>query len=501
LITASAQQQTVPIYRVTVVERSVNAVNYQYRAGPTAIDFRGTVLLPHAKGEAQVESKSGRTEIEARFDHLEPPTRFGAEYLTYVLWAITPDGHARSLGELVANGSDKAHLHVTTDLQSFGLIVTAEPYFSVRLPSDVVVMENQVRPDTIGKAEPIVVRYDLLPRGSYTFNVPSGNEAVYRGPKLSMDRYEAVSAVYQAQNAIAIARSQGAAEYAPDIFSRAEGQWREAQTLNARRADASLVVTAARQAAETAEDARTVALKHKQDAELAQARDQAAHEQQLRVAAEAQVQSAQAEAQRAKAEAAAERAARERVEAEAGSQPAPPPPSVAPIPLQERSTDRIDPRHLDDQRQQELRRTLIGELSSPLPARDTPRGLVVTVPDGYFHGDRVNGAIAGSVMRVANIVAAHSGLRVEVEGHTDSAAANAESVSYVRAVEVRDALARAGLRADVISVRGLGNARPLASNATTAGREQNRRVEIVISGEPIGNLPGWDRPYAVVPQR
>jgi outer membrane protein OmpA-like peptidoglycan-associated protein len=478
----------------------VNAVNYQYRAGPTAIDFRGTVLLPHAKGEAQVESKSGRTEIEARFDRLEPPARFGAEYLTYVLWAITPDGHARSLGELVANGSDKAHLRVTTDLQSFGLIVTAEPYFSVRLPSDVVVMENQVRPDTIGKAEPIVVRYDLLPRGSYIFNVPSGNEAVYRGPKLSMDRYEAVTAVYQAQNAIAIARSQGAAEFAPDIFSRAEGQWREAQTLNARQAGASLVVTAARQAAETAEDARAVALKHKQDAELAQARDQAAHEQQLRVAAEAQAQSAQAEVQRAQSEAAAERAARERVEAEAASQPASARP-VVPPPVEERSADRIDPRQLDEQRQQQLRRTLIGEINGPLPARDTPSGLVVTVPDGYFHGDRLSGAIGGSVMRVANIVAAHPGLRVEVEGHTDSAATRAESVSYLRAMEVRDALARAGLRADVISVRGLGKTRPLASNATAAGREQNRRVEIVISGEPIGNLPSWDKPYALVPQR
>src|SRR5215469_18291868 len=140
---------TVPIYQVTVVERTVRAVNYQYRSGPTQIDFRGTVLMPSAKGEATVESKSGRTEVDAKFDHVDAPSRFGPEYLTYVLWAVTPDGHARNLGEVHTSSSDKGRMRVTTDLQSFGLIITAEPYAAVRLPSDVVVMENVVRPDTI----------------------------------------------------------------------------------------------------------------------------------------------------------------------------------------------------------------------------------------------------------------------------------------------------------------------------------------------------------------
>jgi len=198
----------VPIYHVTVIDRTIDAVNYQYRGGPTQIDFQGTVLLPRAKGEAVVESKSGRTEIDARLEHLESPARFGPEYLTYVLWAITPEGHAKNLGEVMANASDNAHLHVTTDLQVFGLIVTAEPYSSVRLPSDVVVAENRVRLDTIGSTQPIHARFELLPRGTYTYNVPADLTALNSGPKVSMDKYEQIVEIYQAQNAVQIAQSQ-----------------------------------------------------------------------------------------------------------------------------------------------------------------------------------------------------------------------------------------------------------------------------------------------------
>src|SRR5271170_2907583 len=166
------QSGPAPIYHVTVTERTVKAINYQYRNGPTMIDFRGTVLMPKAKGEATVESKQGRSEIDVRFDNLLEPSRFGREYLTYVLWALTPDGRPHNIGEVVANGSDKAHLRVTTDYQAFAMIVTAEPYSAVRLPSDVVILENQVRPDTIGKIEQVTARYELLPRGQYSWQIP-----------------------------------------------------------------------------------------------------------------------------------------------------------------------------------------------------------------------------------------------------------------------------------------------------------------------------------------
>ena len=187
-----------PIYRLTVVERTLDAVNYRYRNGPTKIDFRGTVLLPLAKGDAVVESKSGRTDIEAHFERLVPPTRYGNEYLAYVIWAITPEGHAKNLGEVIADGSNDAKIHVTTDLQAFGMLLTAEPYSAVRQPSDVVVLQNQIRPDTAGKVSPIQARAELLPRGHYTYNKPpDGRPPVQGGAKLSMDHYEALLEVYR----------------------------------------------------------------------------------------------------------------------------------------------------------------------------------------------------------------------------------------------------------------------------------------------------------------
>src|SRR5579862_741860 len=198
-----------PIYRVTVVSRTLPAVNYEHRSGPTKIDFAGTVLLPKAKGDATVESKRGRISIDARFDHLEAPTKFGREYLTYVLWAITPEGRPKNLGEIVASASDKAKLSVTTDLQALGLMVTAEPYYSVTVPSDVVVLENVVRPDTIGRTEQVAAKYDLLPRGQYTMNIsPTQLRTVgAETEKLPYDQYEALLEIYQAQNAVQIARS------------------------------------------------------------------------------------------------------------------------------------------------------------------------------------------------------------------------------------------------------------------------------------------------------
>src|ERR1700693_1817878 len=161
---------SVPIFRVTVVSRTTKAINYRHRSGSTNIDFRGTPLLPEAKGEASVNSKQGRIEINARMEHLSPATQYGPEYLTYVLWAITPEGRPKNLGEVLLNGNN-SKLDVTTDLQTFGLIVTAEPYFAVTQPSDVVVMENFITKDTTGTIEEVDAKYELLQRGQYTLNV------------------------------------------------------------------------------------------------------------------------------------------------------------------------------------------------------------------------------------------------------------------------------------------------------------------------------------------
>lgn len=294
-LTLSIGAQSVPIYRLTVVERTVKAVSYQYRSGPTPIDFRGTVLLPDAKGDAVVESKSGRTAIDAHFNHLPAPNRYGSEYLTYVLWAITPEGHPRNLGEIIPGSSDKAHTQVTTDLQAFGMIVTAEPYAAVRQPSDVVVMENEVRPDTVGSVEPVQVRYELMPRHGYTYD-KSAALNVAEGPAVSMGEYETLLELYQAQNAVQIAEASGAGQYAADVLGKAQTQLQSAQALHNQKADKSLVIAAAREASQTAEDARALADRRSSDAAVASARGEAERERQLRVAAEARAQQAQAQA-------------------------------------------------------------------------------------------------------------------------------------------------------------------------------------------------------------
>ncbi|HYW48293.1 MAG TPA: OmpA family protein [Bryobacteraceae bacterium] len=488
-------EQNVPIYRVTVIERTVKAVDYQYRNGPTSLDFRGTVLLPKAKGNATVESKAGRIEIDAHFDHVEAPTRYGPEYLTYVLWAITPEGHARNLGEVLTSSSDHAHLRVTTDLQAFGMIVTAEPYSAVREPSDVVVMENEVRPETIGHIEQVSAKYELLPRGHYTYDVSSDlRKAELSRPSVSMDRYEELVEVYQAQNAVQIAQSVGADHYAPDTFAKAEHLLHSAQEAQVQRLDKSTVVTAARQAAQTAEDARTITIKRKQDEELAAARDQAAQAQELKARAEADAQRAreQASADRAQlsAELDEERSARQRAEAEAQAAKAAPPP--APVVV-------VQPTAPADAQKSDRRMRLLRDLSAAADTRDTPRGLVVTLPDSVFRGTALAPSAYGSLSRVASIVAAQPGLYVQVEGNTDSSgsAPRDEQTSYARAEAVRDALLRSGAPANAVAARGLGSSRPLVSNASPSGREQNRRVEITISGDPIGGLPYWDKTYSL----
>jgi outer membrane protein OmpA-like peptidoglycan-associated protein len=510
--------QEVPIYRVTVTERTVKAINYQYRNGPTPIDFRGTVLLPESKGDATVESKAGRTEIDAHIEHLAAPTRFGREYLTYVLWAITPEGHPKNLGELLAGSSDKAHVRVTTDLQAFGLIVTAEPYAAVRQPSDVVVMENQVRPDTIGNIEPIQVRYELMPRHGYTYNIPVDlNAANGNGPMVSMGEYETTLEVYQALNAVQIAQAAGAGQYAPDVMGKAEQQLRNAQSLQAQKVDKSLVIMAAREAAQTAEDARALAAQRARDAELAQAHAAAAQEQQLRLAAELQARQAEAQAAQAQTQAvqaqtqavqaqtqaaqAQAQASADRMQLEAVQQAqAVMPPAAPPVVVINPETILAPAPVRDDRQQRDLRVNLLQQINGYFPARDTPQGLVITISDFDFHGVALDAAINPRIETMAALVAAHPGLSIEVDGFSDSAAPEAERIASVRAGMVRDTLMRAGLSYNAVSLRSLGNSRPLGSNATAQGREMNRRVEVVISGAPIGYLASWDKSYPVVPR-
>src|SRR5579863_1435985 len=197
---------TEPIFRVDVTSKTVRAVNYHNREGTTHIDFRGTALMPDARGEASVDAKTGATRVSLKLDHLSNPAQFGPEYLTFVLWAITPEGRAERLGEVTLKNADKttAGLYATTDLQSYGMIVTAEPYFSVSQPSDVVVMENFIRKDTAGTLETVEAKYELLKRGEYTMNI-QGNALAPIATDLRIPLQ-----LREARLAEAIAKAQGA---------------------------------------------------------------------------------------------------------------------------------------------------------------------------------------------------------------------------------------------------------------------------------------------------
>lgn len=481
-----------PLYRITIVQRSTPAINYTHRSEPTPIDFKGTPLMPDAHGEATVENRRGATMIDAHFDHVAPPTRFGSQYLTYVVWAITPDGRAQSVGELVLNGSDKGHLQASTPFQAFALIVTAEPYFSVSQPSDVVVMENAIRPDTVGEVQSVNATYELLPRKEYTYNITAPSNSALTQKGLSMPEYEALVATYEAKNAIQIAAAAGAQRYAPERLHRAEVLFEQARQFP-RKTLSEQVVSKMREIAQIAEDARAISVKRAaqeraaeqaaRDAqEQAQAQKEAALAQQQRLAEQADAERARLQAQRDRQQAEQQRQQMEAQQQAMARQEA------------AQTADRLTVPPPDNARQMraQLRRQLSG---SGFQTLDTPRGVVVIVPDDAIETN--SASVRNGLASVASTIAAYPGLRVEVDGNSEGASSeNANyAVSESLANHVRDLLAIDGVAAGAITTRAFGSTHPMAPNGSPQGRQQNRRVEIVISGDVIGNMPVWDRPY------
>jgi outer membrane protein OmpA-like peptidoglycan-associated protein len=516
----SQPDSSIPIYRVTVVERTMKAINYQHRSGATKIDFRGTDLMPIAHGEAKVESKKGYIEIEVEFDKLQPAAKYGAEYLTYVLWAITPEGRTSNLGEILLNGTS-GKLNVTTELQVFGLAVTAEPYFAVSMPSNLVVMENVVRGDTTGKIEEMDAKYELLQRGQY--------ERLANPLALKMDSKMPLE-LYEARNAVQIARATGADRFASETFSKAENSLKQAEAYQARKAGLKPVTMTAREAVQIAEDSRAIAVKRQEEERLASERQaganrealakaetetqarmrmQAESEQKLeadrralaesernaarsetasvRLEADAARVAAQTEADRLKrendasrdaAQAEAERAARAAAQAEADR-----------TLLATQEADRL--RLKGEAEKAELRAQLLQQFNLILDTRDTARGLIVNMSDVLFDTAKYNlrpGA-RERLAKVAGILLGHPGLKLEVEGHTDSVGSEAynQQLSEQRAGSVRDYLIQQGVtEMNSSPAKGFGKSQPVATNDTAAGRQRNRRVELIVSGELIG---------------
>jgi outer membrane protein OmpA-like peptidoglycan-associated protein len=535
---------SMPIYRVTVVARTMKAINYNHRSGSTKIDFRGTALLPEAHGEATVESKQGVIKIDARMEKLQPATKFGPEYLTYVMWAVTPEGRASNVGEVLLNG-DKTKLDATTDLQSFGLIVTAEPYFAVTQPSDVVVMENFVRRDTVGTIEQVDAKFELLQRGQYTLNV---NPAEITPLRLSS---KAPLELYEARNAVRIARWTGAEQYAPDTYQKAAQGLENAEAYLMGRSGSKPIGTVAREAVQMAEDARIITVKKigeetlaserragadreaAADSARAAAQDDAARvtrdAETARVAAQfeadrvkqenaAKMEAAQFEANRVKQENAAQMAVAQneadllkgqndaRTAAAQADLDRLKSDNAAQMAAAQAEADRLK-RENDAQRASsqadldraakdkvELRAQLLSQFNAVLQTRDTVRGLVVNVSDVLFDTGKysLRPLAREKLAKVAGIVSGHPGLRLDVEGYTDSVGGDDynQRLSEQRGSAVRDYLTQSGMAQSSVTTQGFGKAQPVATNDTAQGRQQNRRVEIVISGEIIGTEIG-----------
>jgi outer membrane protein OmpA-like peptidoglycan-associated protein len=489
------QKEPTPLYRFTVVARSTKAINYRHRSGATKVDFRGTALLPEARGEARVESQRGAIAVEAQFDHLQAAPLFGPEYLTYVLWAITPEGRSTNLGEVLLSGS-KSRLTATTELQAFAMIVTAEPYFAVTQPSDAVVLENVVRKDTLGQVEEIDAKYELLQRGQYTLNVnPASIPRVTLDPKIPLELYEA-------RNAVQIARWAGADRSAPESFEKAEQLLKQAESAQARKANRKSVAMTAREAAQTAEDARMIALKRQDQERLAKER-QAAAERETRAKAETEAEAqrrAQAEAEqraeaerrsRAEAEQRAEAERRARAEAERTAAQAQQQTAQAEAEKARREAEEAEGARLKaEQERAALRAQILQQLNMILETRETPRGLVVNIADVLFDTGKytLKPLARERLAKVAGIILGHPGLKLEVEGHTDSVGSDEfnQLLSEKRAATVRDYLVSQGIPMNSVVARGFGKTQPAAPNDTAAGRARNRRVELIVSGEVIG---------------
>ena len=494
---AIAQQQNppvepmdqTPVFRVNVVSRTTKAVNYRHRGGSTTVDIKGTDLMPEVKGKAKVDSKAGRLAINVELSKLEPASKFGPQYLTYVLWAITPEGRANNLGEIVPDDNGKTSLDVTTDLQAFGLIVTAEPYFSVTRPSNEVVAENIVRQETKGFEEAIDAKFDMLEGGQYTIDMPAQQlPSVTAAPKTPLTLLEA-------RNAVAIAKAAGAAQYAADSLQKAEDYLNRAEDYYRRKQGKTPIGTAARGATQMAEDARVLTLRRKEQERIA-AEKQAMLERQQKAEADAKAAS-EAEAQ---ARAQADEDARRRAQAELDRANAEKAQAQAQLQQQQADAARAAAEAEQEKAQaaaaeairqkEEMRQRLLNQLNQVLETKDTDRGLVVSMPDVLFDSGSytLKPAARERLARISGIVLAYPDLRLEIEGHTDSVGSDAynQGLSEKRAGSVRDYLVDNGVSINNVIARGLGKANPVADNSTAAGRKLNRRVEMIVSGDVIG---------------
>src|SRR6266850_173793 len=465
-----------------VVSKSVKAIGYRVGGGSTKVDLQGTDLMPEATGEIKVAAKAGATSIDVKIKEMTQPSKLGAEFLTYVLWVVTPDGRSGNTGEIIINKNGEGKLNATTPAQTFAMIVTAEPYFAVRAPSEMVVLENHTRKNTKGQIFP-VNHFKLMRRAQY--------EKLGNPLAMTPDLEHVPLQVYEARNAVDIAKSRGAGTDAPEIFTKATASLQMTENAVTSKADKTEIMSAARRTIQFAEDARALAAQRQEAARIAAEREAAAArargEAEAKAAEEAKRQAELAAAKEAQMKAEAEAAAvRAKAEADAAAAKAKADEDALKAKEEAARADAERAR----QAAAALRTQLLDQFNRILETRDTPRGLVVNMGDVLFDFGKydLRAEAREKLAKLSGIVLAHPGLKLAVEGHTDSVGGDEanQKLSEQRADAVRKYLVEEGLADASVSSQGFGKSSPVADNDTAAGRQKNRRVEIVVSGEVIG---------------
>jgi len=458
-----------------VISKSIKAVGYEVGGGATKVIFLGTSAASQASGEAKVEAKTGGTSIDLKVTSMPQPTTLGAEFLTYVLWTVTPDGNTTNIAEIPIDKQGNGKLSTRAQSQTFAMIVTAEPYFAVQLPSEIVVLENDTKKNTKGKIYPDN-DYKLMKRSQY---VKMGNPLA-----LTPDLKNVPLDMYEARNAVDIAKSRKAEQYAPDIFSKATSSLQMAENSLTSNAGKSEIVTNARQTIQFAEDARALSAE-RQEAERIQNDKNAAA---AKAKAEADAVAA-AEAKR-QAELTAAREAQQKTAAEIAAQQAAVKAAAEQAALQAKEQAAREEAARAQAATAALRAQLLQQLNEVLQTTDTPRGLVVNMADVLFETGKyaLSQDAQLKLAKLSGIIQAHPGLNLAIEGHTDTTGSEDFNMklSQQRADTVREFLISQGMSPDTITARGMGQDNPLADNSTAAGRKLNRRVEIIVSGEVIG---------------
>ena len=472
-------------------------MHYRPQGGSVKVEFQSSSRMPSAAGEAKVEGKKTNVEIDAKFQGLEDSSKFGLEYLTFVLWAISPQGRPVNLGELTLDHG-RGHIKTFTDMQTFGMIVTAEPYSAVSQPGNTVILENVV----VAAGEDITAKYELLGSGTYSSVNTHIQDAIFGiDPNTPRELFEA-------RNAVRIAHLMAADQFAPTIIAKADEQLRQAETAYRSKQDKRTIEAAAREAAQTAEESRVMAVKQKAEEEAqaqAAAEKKAADDRAAKARADAEAQArarveadtARAQAEKAKAEAlqAAQEAARQKQEAEQAKAEA-----VAQQQALAAEADKArqaaaqseQARQQAEKEKQDLRARLLQQLNTVLATRDSARGLIANMSDVLFKSgsSELLGGARERLAKVSGIVLAYPTLKLSVEGHTDSIGSDDynQQLSEKRAASVREYLVQQGIASDSIVATGFGKTSPVATNDTPEGRQQNRRVELVLSGDAIGDL-------------